>query len=54
MASVQSSLVMHPIDEFGSEAQKAKYLPGLGKQIVFLDISGKNLMKIFKFKPREN
>lgn len=25
--SVQSSLVMHPIDAFGSEAQKQKYLP---------------------------
>ncbi|KAF8339417.1 glutaryl-CoA dehydrogenase [Amanita rubescens] len=30
-ASVQSSLVMHPINEFGSEAQKEKYLPGLAK-----------------------
>lgn len=29
MASVQSSLVMVPIDEFGSEAQKQKYLPKL-------------------------
>src|SRR6187402_1154661 len=27
--SVQSSLVMHPIDAFGSEAQKQKYLPKL-------------------------
>eukprot|EP01132_Coremiostelium_polycephalum_P004755 gene4755-5934_t len=27
--SVQSSLVMHPINTFGTEAQKAKYLPGL-------------------------
>ncbi|WVR08089.1 hypothetical protein IAU60_005135 [Kwoniella sp. DSM 27419] len=27
--SVQSSLVMHPINEFGSEAQKKKYLPEL-------------------------
>jgi len=27
--SVQSSLVMHPIFQFGSEAQKEKYLPGL-------------------------
>jgi glutaryl-CoA dehydrogenase len=27
--SVQSSLVMHPIHEFGSEAQRAKYLPRL-------------------------
>src|SRR5258706_1951615 len=27
--SVQSSLVMHPIDAYGSEAQKEKYLPRL-------------------------
>ncbi|PDS81127.1 acyl-CoA dehydrogenase [Rhizobium sp. L43] len=30
MMSVQSSLVMVPIDTFGSEAQKLKYLPKLG------------------------
>ena len=29
-ASVQSSLVMHPIYEFGSETQKHEYLPRLG------------------------
>ncbi|MEO0762374.1 MAG: acyl-CoA dehydrogenase, partial [Pseudomonadota bacterium] len=29
MMSVQSSLVMHPINAFGSEAQKARWLPGL-------------------------
>src|SRR5262245_19943573 len=29
--SVQSSLVMHPIENFGTEAQKAKYLPKLAK-----------------------
>lgn len=29
MMSVQSSLVMHPINEFGSEEQKQKYLPKL-------------------------
>ena len=28
-ASVQGSLVMHPIDAYGSEEQKQKYLPGL-------------------------
>jgi alkylation response protein AidB-like acyl-CoA dehydrogenase len=28
--SVQSSLVMHPIHEFGTEEQKEKYLPELG------------------------
>ncbi|KAJ7125108.1 acyl-CoA dehydrogenase domain-containing protein [Mycena epipterygia] len=30
-ASVQSSLVMHPIHKFGSEAQKEKFLPRLAK-----------------------
>lgn len=30
-ASVQSSLVMFPINEFGSEEQKKKFLPGLAK-----------------------
>ncbi len=29
MMSVQSSLVMYPINAYGSEAQKQKYLPGL-------------------------
>ena len=29
MMSVQSSLVMHPINAFGSDEQKRKYLPGL-------------------------
>jgi glutaryl-CoA dehydrogenase len=29
MLSVQSSLVMHPIHAYGSEAQRQKYLPGL-------------------------
>jgi glutaryl-CoA dehydrogenase len=29
MASVQSSLVMHPIHAYGSEEQRLKYLPGL-------------------------
>ncbi|KAG6902780.1 hypothetical protein C0995_011928 [Termitomyces sp. Mi166 len=30
-SSVQSSLVMHPINEFGSDGQKEKYLPRLAK-----------------------
>ncbi|KAI0258759.1 acyl-CoA dehydrogenase domain-containing protein [Gloeopeniophorella convolvens] len=30
-ASVQSSLVMHPINTFGTDAQKEKYLPALAK-----------------------
>ena len=29
--SVQSSLVMHPINAYGTDAQKEKYLPKLGK-----------------------
>jgi hypothetical protein len=29
--SVQSSLVMHPIHKFGSEEQKSKWLPRLGR-----------------------
>lgn len=32
MMSVQSSLVMHPIYTYGSEEQRQKYLPRLGKQ----------------------
>ncbi|MBK8456045.1 MAG: acyl-CoA dehydrogenase [Phyllobacteriaceae bacterium] len=31
MMSVQSSLVMFPIHAYGSEAQRRKYLPGLGR-----------------------
>ncbi|MDG4647733.1 acyl-CoA dehydrogenase [Roseibacterium sp. SDUM158017] len=31
MMSVQSSLVMYPINAYGSEAQREKYLPGLAK-----------------------
>jgi glutaryl-CoA dehydrogenase len=31
MMSVQGSLVMHPINQFGTEAQKQKYLPKLAK-----------------------
>lgn len=34
-ASVQGSLVMYPIWRFGSEAQKRKYLPGLGSGDLF-------------------
>lgn len=34
-ASVQSSLVMHPINEFGTDAQKEKYLPRLGLLSVY-------------------
>ncbi len=30
-ASVQSSLVMHPINTFGTDAQKQKYLPALSE-----------------------
>lgn len=31
--SVQSSLVMHPINAYGTEEQKQKYLPKLGKKL---------------------
>ena len=31
MMSVQSSLVMHPINAFGDEAQRARWLPGLAR-----------------------
>ena len=31
MASVQSSLVMYPIHAYGSDEQKARYLPGLAR-----------------------
>lgn len=34
--SVQSSLVMHPINAYGTEAQKEKYLPRLGESKRFL------------------
>lgn len=30
--SVQSSLVMHPINAYGTDEQKEKYLPRLGKK----------------------
>lgn len=30
--SVQSSLVMGPINDYGTDAQKEKYLPRLGEQ----------------------
>ena len=33
--SVQSSLVMHPINAYGTEEQRQKYLPKLG---IFLSI----------------
>ncbi len=29
--SVQSSLVMYPIETYGSEAQKQRWLPGLAR-----------------------
>lgn len=36
--SVQSSLVMHPINAYGTDAQKEKYLPDLGKLKRDIDI----------------
>ena len=32
--SVQSSLVMFPIDAFGSQEQKDRFLPKLGKKLI--------------------
>ena len=34
--SVQSSLVMHPINEYGTEEQKQKYIPKLGLYFISL------------------
>jgi hypothetical protein len=42
-ASVQSSLVMHPINEFGTEAQKDKYLPALGEKNILLLAAALNI-----------
>ena len=36
--SVQSSLVMHPIYEFGTDEQKDKYLPALGNNVIVIII----------------
>jgi glutaryl-CoA dehydrogenase len=36
MASVQSSLVMYPIHEFGTEAQKERFLPSLGQYFIIM------------------
>ena len=33
--SVQSSLVMHPINIYGTESQKEKFLPKLGKRLPY-------------------
>lgn len=38
--SVQSSLVMHPINAFGSKEQKEKFLPKLGKEHIKLNFVG--------------
>lgn len=40
--SVQSSLVMHPINAYGTEAQKEKYLPRLGKLYIINFLSEKS------------
>jgi glutaryl-CoA dehydrogenase len=34
--SVQSSLVMHPINAYGTKEQKDKYLPALGNLHYFI------------------
>ena len=45
--SVQSSLVMYPIYDFGSEAQKEKYLPSLatGEKVGCFGLTGKKKTK---------
>lgn len=51
--SVQSSLVMHPINAYGTEAQKEKYLPRLGKSdhfCVWHYKSDANCLQNFYFK----
>lgn len=42
--SVQSSLVMHPINAYGTDAQKEKYLPRLGETDVF-SVFALNILK---------
>ena len=43
--SVQSSLVMYPIYDFGTEAQKDKYLPSLatGEKVGCFGLTGNRL-----------
>lgn len=49
--SVQSSLVMHPINAYGTEEQKEKYLPRLGntatQTLTKMDQSDRNLSSFF-------
>ena len=45
--SVQSSLVMHPINEYGTEEQKKKYLPRLGNTESSLSTCGKYCICFF-------
>lgn len=42
--SVQSSLVMHPIYAYGTEEQKEKWLPRLGRFIFPLNYSRQRIM----------
>lgn len=44
--SVQSSLVMHPINAYGTEEQKKKYLPKLGKTSFFYQGLLKNFITL--------
>jgi len=46
--SVQSSLVMHPINTYGSDAQKDKFLPKLGL-IIYLFIIFIYLLNLSNF-----
>ena len=49
--SVQSSLVMHPIHAYGSEEQRQRFLPKLGKHFEALVFSNNNLVFSFKLVP---
>jgi glutaryl-CoA dehydrogenase len=51
--SVQSSLVMYPIDAFGTTEQKEKFLPKLGKYLLFSPHFTFKLSLCVSSKPRE-
>ena len=51
--SVQSSLVMHPINEFGSEEQKERFLPRLAKgEIIGCFVSESHLITCYLLKKK--
>ena len=44
--SVQSSLVMHPINEYGTDEQKNKYLPRLGNAVSSLYFTADDCLSV--------